>query len=126
VNISRKAATAALLIVSSVLFTTAHTAHAGEKLSADEIAALFPGQYEAIWRDRHQVRVVAGTDGEISGSYGIFSGSGEWAIVGNKLCVTINWWTRAKPRCSEVIRHGGWYVGMINRKGEARIRFRPQ
>jgi hypothetical protein len=126
VNISRKVATAALLIGTSVLFTTAHTAHAGEKLSAGEIAALFPGKFEAIWRDRHQVHVVASRDGEVRGSYGIFSGSGEWAIVGDELCVTINLWSRAKPRCSEVIRHGNWYVGMINRKGKARVRFRPQ
>ena len=100
-------------------------AQAGEKLSADEIAALFPGQYEAIWKNRHQVLVVAGTDGEISGSYGVFFGSGEWSIVGDQLCISSRWWS-GRPRCSELERQEGWYLGMHNGKGKPRLRFRPQ
>ena len=98
-------------------------AQAGEKLSGEEIAALFPGQYEAIWKDKHQVQVDAGSNGELSGSYGIFSGSGTWWIVGDKLCVTSPWFS--KDRCSQVERQGDWFMGLHNSKGKARVRFRP-
>jgi heat shock protein HslJ len=111
-------AAAAIVAISSV-----PAAQAGEKLSANEIAALFPGQYEAIWKDKHEVRVEAGGNGEISGSFGIFSGSGKWWIVGNRLCVGSRWFSR--DRCSEVERQGEWFMGMHNGKGEARVRFRP-
>ena len=121
-DISRTLAAVAVLIAASCSFAAAQ---AGEKLSAAEIAALFPGQYEAIWKNRLQVHVVAGTEGEISGSYGIIYGSGEWSIVGDQLCVSSRWWSN-RPRCSELIRHEGWYLGMLNGKGKPRLRFRPQ
>ena len=80
--IGQKLAAAVLLVAAS---SPLATVEAGEKLSADDIAALFPGHYEAIWKDRHKVYVVAGVDGEISGSFGVFSGSGQWSIVGDQL-----------------------------------------
>ena len=101
------------------------TPETGQKLSADEIAALFPGRYQAVWKDRHEVSVLAGPDGEISGSYGIFSGSGRWSIVGDELCVASRWMYNNRPRCSEVVLHQGWYLGMPNGKGKPRLRFRP-
>jgi hypothetical protein len=122
-DISRKAAAVLALIAAS---SPLATAQAGEKLSAAEIAALFPGQYEAVWKDKHQVRVEAGSGGRISGSFGIFSGSGQWSIVGDQLCVASRWWGGNRPRCSEVERQGDWYLGMHNGKGEPRVRFRPQ
>jgi heat shock protein HslJ len=118
-QISAIAAAAVALVAMSSPFA----AHAGEKLSAEEIAALFPGQYEAIWKDKHQVQVEAGTNGEISGSYGIFFGSGKWWIAGDQLCVGSRWFS--KDRCSAVERQGDWFTGMHNGKGEARVRFRP-
>lgn len=101
------------------------TPETGQKLSADEIAALFPGRYQAVWKDRHEVSVLAGPDGEISGSYGIFSGSGRWTIVGDELCVASRWLYNNRPRCSEVVLLQGWYLGMPNGKGKPRVRFRP-
>ena len=117
-KISRLAAAAAAIVAIS----SAPAAQGGEKLSAREIAALFPGQYEAIWKDKHQVQIEAGGDGAISGSYGIFSGSGTWWIVGDQLCVGSQWFS--KDRCSKVERQGEWFMGMHNGKGEARVRFR--
>lgn len=122
-TIGRQLAAAVLLVAASSPFATAE---AGEKLSAGEIAALFPGQYEAIWKDKHKVEVVAGIDGEISGSFGIFSGSGQWSIVGDQLCVATKWVSGNRPRCSKVEREEGWYLGMHNSKGKPRVRFRPQ
>ena len=118
-QISALAAAAAAIVA----MTSAAAAQAGERLSAQEIAALFPGQYEAIWKDKHEVHVEAGDNGEIRGSYGIFSGSGKWWIVGDKLCVTSRWFSR--DRCSAVERQGEWFMGMHNSKGKARVRFRP-
>lgn len=118
----RRMLAAAAVIAASGPFVTAQ---AGEKLTADEIAALFPGQYEAIWKNRHEVHVIAGTDGEISGSYGIISGSGQWSIVGDQLCLSSRWWSGNRPRCSELERQEGWYLGMYNGKGKPRLRFRP-
>jgi hypothetical protein len=136
-KVKRRQAGVAVLIAASALMATAQAgeklaavspkskAEEGQKLSADEIAALFPGRYEAIWKDKHQVSVVAGPDGEISGSYGIFSGSGRWSIVGDELCVASRWLSSNRPRCSEVVLHRGWYLGMQNSKGKPRVRFRP-
>jgi hypothetical protein len=118
-TISRKVAAAALLMTAMAAAIPSTTAAAGERLSADELAALFPGQFEAIWKDKHQVRVVVGSDGEVRGSSGILSDSG-------RLCVAFYWWTRDRTRCTEVLRHGDWYVGMISGKGKPRVRFRPQ
>lgn len=120
-NISRRAVAAVVLMAAA-----SPPLHAAEKLSGDEIAALFPGRYEAVWKNKHQVHVVAGLDGEISGSFGIFSGSGQWSIVGDQLCVASRWWSGNRPKCSEVTRQEGWYLGMNNSKGEPRVRFRPQ
>jgi heat shock protein HslJ len=118
-QISRLAAAAAAIVAIS----SAPAAQAGEKLSAKEIAALFPGQYEAIWKDKHEVHVEAGGNGEISGSYGIFFGSGKWWIVDDQLCVG----SAGSPRTAapKVERQGEWFMGMHNGKGEARVRFRP-
>jgi hypothetical protein len=118
-QINRLAAAAAAIVATA----SVPAAQGGEKLSAEEIAALFPGQYEAIWKDKHEVHVQAGGNGEISGSYGIFFGSGKWWIVGDQLCVGSRWFS--KDRCSEVERQGEWFMGMHNGKGEARVRFRP-
>jgi len=119
----RRLAAAAVIIAASSVVATAE---ASQKLSAGEIAALFPGRYEAIWKDEHEVRVFAGADGEISGSYGIFSGSGRWSIIGDELCVASRWWSNNRPRCSEVVLHEGWYLVLHNKKGKPRVRFRPQ
>ena len=109
--------------IALVAIASPHAAQAGEKLSAEEIAALFPGQYEAIWKDKHEVHVQAGDNGEIRGSYGVFFGSGKWWIVGDQLCIGSRWFS--KDRCSKVERQGEWFMGMHNGKGEARVRFRP-
>jgi hypothetical protein len=122
-TISRKVAAAVVLMAAAIPFTTAE---AGEKLSAAELAALFPGHFEAIWKDKHQVRIVVDGDGEVRGSSGILSDSGRWSIDGDRLCVAFSWWTRDRTRCTEVLRHGDWYVGMISGKGKPRVRFRPQ
>ena len=125
-TISRSAAVAVALILAATPSLHAGEKLAGEKLSAEEIADLFPGRYEAIWKNKHQVQVVAGLDGEISGSFGIFSGSGEWSIVGDELCVDSRWFSGKRPKCSEVTRQEGWYLGMVNSKGVPRVRFRPK
>ena len=136
-KVERRKSALAVLLAASALIATAQAgeklaaadpvakAEEGQKLSAGEIAALFPGRYEAIWKDRHQVSVIAGPNGEISGSYGIFSGSGRWSIVGDELCVASRWVSGNRPRCSEVVLHQGWYLGMPNGKGKPRVRFRP-
>jgi hypothetical protein len=136
-KVKRREFAVAILLAASALPATAQAgeklaaaepaarAEKGQKLSAGEIAALFPGRYQAIWKDKHQVSVIAGPDGEISGSYGIFSGSGRWSIVGDELCVTSRWVSNNRPSCSEVVLQQGWYLGMPNGKGKPRVRFRP-
>ncbi len=122
-SISRNMAAAVVLMAALSPVATAHT---GEKLSGGEIAALFPGQFEAIWKDKHQVSVVVESDGEMRGSTGMMSDSGQWSIDGDQLCVAFYWWTSNKPRCTEVVLDEGWYLGMHNSSGEPRVRFRPQ
>ena len=118
-QISRMAAAAVVLVATSYPLA----AQAGEKLTANEIAALFPGQYEAIWKGKHEVQIEAETNGEISGTYGIFFGSGRWWIAGDELCVASRWFS--KDRCSKVERQGDWFLGMHNGNGKPRVRFRP-
>ena len=122
-SISGKALAAVVLLAASAPLAPLD---AGEKLTADEIAALFPGEFEAIWKDEHEVSVIAGSDGKVRGSSGMMSDSGQWSIDGDRLCVAFYWWTRNRPRCTEVVRQAGWYLGMHNSKGKPRVRFRPQ
>lgn len=95
-------------------------------LSGSEIRALFPGQFEAVWKDKRQVSIEAGSDGAVRGWAGILSDSGRWSVEGDKLCVSFYWWTGNEPRCSEIRREGGWYLGMLRSNGEPRVRFRRQ
>lgn len=102
------------------------SADTGATLSGGEIRALFPGQFEAVWKDNSQVSIEASSDGGVHGRTGILSDSGSWSVRGDELCVTFYWWTGNEPRCTEVRREGGWYVGMMRSNGEPRVRFRRQ
>jgi hypothetical protein len=110
------------VLIAAISFRPA--AQAGEKLSAEEIAALFPGQYEAVWKDKHEVDVEAGgTNGEISGSYGIIFGSGKWWIVGDQLCIS----SAGSPidRAAPSGAPGRWFSACTTARA-SRVRFRPQ
>lgn len=120
-TLSRVAVAAAVLGLAAGGSASAQTE---EKLTSAELAALFPGEFEAIWKDKHQVSVTAGSDGKVRGSAGVMSDSGRWSIDGDRLCVSFYWWTGNEPRCTEVVREEGWYLGMPNGKGKPRVRFR--
>lgn len=109
-----------------VVLASGGDADASQKLSASEIKALFPGQYVAVWKDKRRVQIQAGNNGEVYGVMGVLYDTGRWWIDGDQLCLSFRWWTANEPRCSEVLRDGAWYLGMIRSNGRPRLRFRPQ
>jgi len=100
-------------------------ASAGSTLSAKEVRALFPGKFEAVWKEKRSLTLSADANGGIVGYVGILSGSGRWWVKGSNLCITFDRWEDEKTRCSRVVRNGGWYHGLYRDSGTPRLRFRP-
>ncbi|MGI9372094.1 MAG: hypothetical protein ACR2OJ_06325 [Hyphomicrobiales bacterium] len=91
-----------------------------------QIKALFPGSFFTVWKDKHDVTVLVKRNGALTAKYGAISMSGKWRVVGNKLCVTLNYWLGKKKRCGKVTKRGGWYVGLFRKNGKPRVRFRKR
>jgi hypothetical protein len=105
-----------------VLLSPLAGAKAAETLSADEIRALFPGEYVAVWKDKLTVDVEAEGDGVVRGTLGFLSGSGRWSIEGDELCLSY----LKKLKCGPVLKDGAWYLGLLRSDGRPRLRFRPR
>jgi hypothetical protein len=96
-----------------------------DTLSAAQVRALFPGEFEAVWKDKRRVVLHADADGTLKGSIGILSDSGRWWLHGSELCISLNSWKVEKTRCGKVVAAGGWYLGLFREDGTPRLRFRP-
>jgi len=101
-------------------------AQAGSSLSSGELKSLFPGKFEAVWKDKTKLTLDASNGGKLVGSVGIVSGNGSWSIKGNQLCITFSRWENDKSRCGPVVYSGGWYMSLFRSEdGKPRLRFRP-
>lgn len=100
-------------------------AEAGSTLSASQVKSLFPGKFQAVWKEKRSLTLDADSGGGIVGRIGILSGSGKWWLSGSNLCITFDRWEDEKTRCSRVTLQNGWYHGLYRDNGKPRLRFRP-
>ncbi len=115
-----------LCALSLVVLTTFSTgAYAGNTLSAGQVKALFPGNFQAVWKEKKTLTLVADAKGGLVGSMGILSGNGRWWIKGSHLCIAFDPWKDEKVRCSRVVREGSWYHSLYRESGTPRLRFKP-
>lgn len=116
----------AVLSLVAALAAPIGAAHAGSALSGGELKALFPGKFEAVWKDKTRLTLDASSGGKLVGSVGIISGNGSWSVKGNQLCIYFNRWKGEDMRCGPVVQSGGWYLSLFrNEDGKPRLRFRP-
>ena len=116
---------AALSLVAGLAFPLAG-AQAGDTLSSGELKSLFPGKFEAVWKDKTRLTLDASGGGKLVGNAGIVSGKGTWSIKGNQLCIYFNRWKGDDMRCGRVVQSGGWYMSLFRSEdGKPRLRFRP-
>jgi hypothetical protein len=101
-------------------------AHAGSTLSASQVRALFPGRFEAVWKEKRRVVLEADANGGLTGTIGVLSDTGRWWMSGSHLCISLNSWKKEKTRCGKVVASGGWYLGLFREDGTPRLRFRPE
>lgn len=117
--------TAVAAMIGLFALTQVHAeAQAGAVLSSGEVRALFPGTFEAVWKDKSHLRLGADGKGALSGTMGVVTDSGRWWIRGNELCISFRLWTQSTSRCGKVIKDGGWYLGLLRKDGTPRLRFR--
>ncbi|WP_137389322.1 hypothetical protein [Rhodoligotrophos defluvii] len=90
------------------------------------LRALFPGKFEAVWKNRRTLIIGADADGRLKGYSDGKYDAGRWEISGNKLCISFAVWTGGDRKCGEVYRGDGWFMGLLNKKGEAHLRFRKR
>jgi len=105
----------------AALGATAADVHAGY-LSAGELRRLFPGHFEAVWKNTLSLSLEANADGRLAGRTWFASDKGTWSLRGNILCITFGGWKKAK--CGPVKQVGGWYVSLMRRDGTPRLKFR--
>ena len=113
------------LLVAAALCTalgaTAANGHAGN-LSASKLRHLFPGHFEAVWKDSLNLSLEANADGKLAGRTWFASDKGTWSLRGNILCITFGGWSKAK--CGPVREKGGWYISLMRPDGTPRLKFR--
>ena len=114
---------AAIAAVVAGLLTSAPPAGAGY-LSGVQIKRLFPGRFEAVWKDKFGALVTASAAGTLTGRNRLRTDTGVWKVRGDKLCVSFRVWTADKFKCSRLLADGGWYLGFIRKNGVPRLRFR--
>ena len=104
-------------------------AQAGTTLTASQVKALFPGSFQAVWKEKRNLTLNADADGglvgSLAGGMGLLKGSGRWWTKGNQLCISFDRWKDEPTRCSHVVLDGKWYLGLHRENGKPRLRFRP-
>jgi hypothetical protein len=90
-------------------------------VSGGELRHLFPGRFEAVWKDKIDLTLTATADGRLVGGTGFVTASGSWAVRGDVLCISLRRWARAK--CGPVRKVGDWYLGLMRADGSPRLRF---
>ena len=83
---------------------------------------LFPGHFEAVWKDSLNLSLEASADGKLAGRTWFASDKGTWSLRGNILCITFGGWSKAK--CGPVRERGGWYISLMRPDGTPRLKFR--
>ena len=109
---------AALCVAAGVTIANVHGAY----LSASQLRQLFPGHFQAVWKNTLSLSLDASADGRLAGSTWFASVKGAWSLHGNNLCITFGGWKTAK--CGPVKQEGGWYESLLRKDGTPRLKFR--
>jgi hypothetical protein len=86
------------------------TAHADDALSQKELRRLFPGSFKAVVHGI-ELKIVAHSNGSLTGVYSGKTDKGRWSVSNGKLCVALDKWMGGKSSCSQVVAEAGWYRG---------------
>ena len=113
------------LILVAMSASTAASANA-QSISASELQKLFPGKFQAIWKGKAKINLVASAGGGLKGSYFGFYKRGSWSLQGRNLCIYLSAFKSKRPKCGPVYFSGGWYESLHRRNGQPRLRFRPR
>ncbi len=116
--------TASTAIVAACLMTLIGTssATAAQRLSGDQIRALFRGVINGLYKNETVVKAKATRNGDLIAWFEGKVDTGTWKVVNNQVCVAFKVWTSGKFKCRFVERQGNWYLA-VNNKGKSKFRF---
>jgi hypothetical protein len=80
-------------------------------LSQSELRKLFPGNFTAVVNGAVTLKIVARSNGTMTGQMTGKQDSGRWSVAGGKLCIVWSTWLDGKTSCSSVKSGDGWYLG---------------
>ena len=101
----------ALAAASLVLSLSNISAFADDALSQKELRGLFPGSFMAVVHGSIKLKIVAHSNGSLTGVYSGKTDKGRWSVRNGKLCVALDTWMAGKSTCSAVVAQAGWYRG---------------
>lgn len=111
---------AALLLA---LFLVSAPVQSAERLSESQIRGLAPGHYVGMWKSKTSLNLRLDRDGKIYGTVKGVYRSGKWFVDNGKFCLTFSILFISKTECGDILRDGGWYIGLF-KKGKPRLRMR--
>lgn len=114
-----------MAIVAACLMTLigASSATAAQRLSGNQIRALFRGVINGLYKNETVVKAKATRDGGLIAWFEGKVDTGTWKVVNNQVCVAFKVWTSGKFKCRFVEREGGWYLA-VNKKGKSKFKFK--
>lgn len=91
--------------------------------SSNAVRSLFPGTFEARVEGGRRLLFKASSNGVLKASLAIgLSDKGRWSVRRDKLCMSLNKWTKGKQYCSRVWKAKGWHV--VSSLGRSTILFK--
>jgi hypothetical protein len=94
-----------------VLSLSGLSAFADDVLSQKELRRLFPGSFQAVVHGSIVLKIVAHSNGSLTGVYSGKTDKGRWSVSNGRLCVALDTWMSGKSSCSAVVAEAGWYRG---------------
>ena len=77
-------------------------------VSHSALKRLFPGKF-AVSVSGVSVRIVAASNGNLTGTSFAGTDSGRWSVKNGRLCIMLRDWFDGQTKCSRVVREGEWY-----------------
>lgn len=80
-------------------------------LNQSELGRLFPGTFLAVVNSAYTVRIVARSNGTLSGAISGHQDDGRWSVKSGRLCIAWNTWLNRRANCTAIVSSDGWYHG---------------
>ena len=78
------------------------------QVSHSALKSLFPGKF-AISVSGVSVRIIAASNGNLTGKSFAGTDTGRWSVRQGRLCIMLRDWFDGQTRCAHVVREGSWY-----------------